>query len=56
MCGCDICDVREEEKMKREREREAGGGGGQGHTCSWRLFEAATVGKVWRATARERKF
>lgn len=21
MCGCDICDVREEEKMKRERER-----------------------------------
>ena len=29
--------------------------GTQGHTCTWRLFEAATVGKVWRATARERK-
>jgi len=34
------------------------GGGGQwpqGHTCTWRLFEAATVGRVWRATAGERK-
>ena len=31
-----------------------GGQGPQGHTCTWRLFEAATVGKVWRATARER--
>ena len=32
-----------------------GGQGPQGHTCTWRLFEAATVGKVWRATARERE-
>uniref|UniRef100_A0A0E0PT74 Uncharacterized protein n=1 Tax=Oryza rufipogon TaxID=4529 RepID=A0A0E0PT74_ORYRU len=41
----------EEEKMKRERE--AGGGGGQGHTCSWRLFEAATVGKMQRQGRQE---